>query len=267
MTPPNIGFPERWAAFNQRNAKSVSDCYPGLVATSERLLNRRVPIKSIADDIIFLLGRTAFEDYCELWALAGNGYGIGAYKILRGLYEKVVTLGYLVKHRPDIQRFYDYEMVQKRRLMNRVKEDPHMRKRFPEATYKEIEEAYEKIKGQFLDAKGRSLGWTSLDMYSLAKRAGYDLDQISINAYVIPNLKIHATVSDLADRKAPQGDGTFKFNNEPQEQYADSALVTATHILITALYIQEDYFQLGLRPEVEQLQINFARSYVNVADA
>ena len=61
-----------------------------------------------------------------------------------------------------------------------------MRKRFPEATYKEIEEAYEKIKGQFLDAKGRSLGWTPRSICIRWRRGqGYDLDQISINAYVI----------------------------------------------------------------------------------
>jgi hypothetical protein len=267
MLPPNIGFPERWAAFNQRNAKFVADCYPGLVKTSEKILNRRVPIKSLADDIIFLLGRTAFEDYCELWVLAGNGYGIGAYKILRGLYEKVVTLGYLAKHQAEIQKFYDYEIIQKRRLMNRVKRDPHLRAQFPQAAYEEIEEAYEKIKDQFLDAKGRSLSWTLLDTYSLAKKAGYKLDQISVAAYVLPNLKIHATVSDLAERKAPQGDGTFKFNNEPQEQYADSALVTATHILITALYIHEKYFRLGLRSEIEHLQVTLANSYSNRTDS
>src|ERR1022692_736694 len=160
MTHPDIGFPERWAAFNQRNDKFVTDCYPGLVKTAEKMLNRHVSIKTVGDDIIFLLGRTAFEDYCELWVLAGNGYGIGAYKILRGLYEKVVTLGYLVKHQSEIQRFCDYEIVQRKRLMNRVKEDPHVRARFSKAAYEEIDKAHEAIKGQFLDAKGRSLSWT-----------------------------------------------------------------------------------------------------------
>jgi hypothetical protein len=263
MTPPTIGYPERWAAFNQRNAEFVADCYPRLLRISEKILNRHVRITAVADDIVFLLARTTFEDYCELWLLAGNGYGIGAYKILRGLYEKVVTLGYLVRHPPDFQRFHDYAIVQQRRLMNRVKADPHMRAKFSPDTYQEIENEYDRIKDQFVDAGARSLSWTPLDTYSMAMQAGYELDQVSITAYVIPNLKIHASVSDLADRKVPQGDGTFKFNNEPQEQYADSSLITATHLLIVALFIQEDYFRLGLRVEIEQLQVSFAQSYAN----
>jgi hypothetical protein len=35
MTPPTNGYPERWAAFNQRNAAFVVDCSPGLVRISE----------------------------------------------------------------------------------------------------------------------------------------------------------------------------------------------------------------------------------------
>jgi Family of unknown function (DUF5677) len=266
MTPPNIGYPERWAAFNQRNVRFVSDCYPALVTTSEKILNRHVPIKSVADDVMFLLGRAAFEDYCELWVLAGNGYGFGAFKILRGLYEKVVTLGYLMKHQSEIQRFVDYEIVQRRRLMNRVKQDPHLRHRFPEAEYARIEAAYQSVKDQFLDTAGRSLSWTPLDTFSMAMKAGYDLDSISVSAYVLPNLKVHATVSDLAERKVSQGDGTYKFNNEPQEQHADSALVTGTHILIAALFVQEDYFELGMRSGIEQVQISFARSIMKAGD-
>jgi len=199
--------------------------------------------------------------------LAGNGYGIGAFKILRGMYEKVVTLGYLVKHQSEIQRFVDYEIVQRRRLMNRVRQNPHLKNRFTDADYDQIEASYQAVKDHFLDAKGRSLSWTALDMYSLAVKAEYDLAAISVNAYVLPNLKVHATISDLAERKVPQKNGTFIFNNKPQEQHADSALVTATSILITALLVHEDYFQLGMGPKIEQVQMSLASSFAPAGGA
>ena len=259
---PTIGYPDRWEAFNQRHAKFVATCYPDLVDLSKAVLNRHVRITSVADDVIFLLGRTAFEDFCELWVLAGNGYGIGAFKILRGLYEKVVTLGYLVKHPNEIQRFIDYGIVQTMRLMNRAKKQNFTRSKFSDAEYLAAEEAYQAVKGKFLDAKGRSLSWSPLDTFSMAMKSGYGLEEISVPGYVIPNLKIHPSISDLSERKIPSGGGTFSFSAEPQEQYADSALVTGTHTLIVALQIHDGYFKLGVGPVIEQVQTNFALAYL-----
>jgi hypothetical protein len=258
---PTIGYPDRWAAFNKRNSNFVTNCYPGLIEISTRILNRSVEINSTADEAIFLLSRTLLEDYFEMWVLAGNGYGIGAYKILRGLYEKVVTLGYLVKHRDQIQRFNDYGMVQNRRMMNRFHENKFTKHLFPDFVCEQIEASYAAVKDQFLDAQGRSPSWTVLDTFSMALQAGYELDKMSICGYVIPNLKIHATAGDLAERKKATGDGTFTFNSDPQERYADSALVASTHLLIIALLIHDDYFVTGLRPDIENLQLTFARCY------
>ncbi len=57
-----------------------------------------------------------------------------------------------------------------------------------------------------------------------------------------------------------------KFNTDAQEQYADSALVTATYLLITALYVHEDYFQLGFRQELDELHVSLGHSYMNTPD-
>src|SRR5260370_28745438 len=118
-----VGFPDRWKLFHERNAKFL-ELFPALVETCKKILNRHVPIKSVAHDVVFLLGRTTMEDYFELWVMSGNGYGIVAFKILRGLYEKVVTAGYLVNNPKEISRFVDYSTIQSRRLLNIIKEIP-----------------------------------------------------------------------------------------------------------------------------------------------
>ena len=43
------------------------------------------------DLIVYTLGRIAIDDFSELMVLGGNGWGIGALKILRGMYERVVN--------------------------------------------------------------------------------------------------------------------------------------------------------------------------------
>ena len=40
----------------------------------------------MAEPVVFYLGRAAADDFGELLILCGNGRGIGAYKILRGMY-------------------------------------------------------------------------------------------------------------------------------------------------------------------------------------
>jgi hypothetical protein len=51
--------------------------------------------KSMADITVFQLGGVIVDDFGEIITLAGNGRGVGANKILRGLYESVVTAAYI----------------------------------------------------------------------------------------------------------------------------------------------------------------------------
>ena len=56
----------------------------------------------------------------ELLVLAGNGYGIGALKILRGMYERVVTAWYLHANPEETQDFMDFYWVAQHKLARAV---------------------------------------------------------------------------------------------------------------------------------------------------
>lgn len=51
------------------------------------------------------------EDFNEVLLLCGNGYGIGAEKLIRGMYERAVTLVYLHQHPEYADDFLDYHKV------------------------------------------------------------------------------------------------------------------------------------------------------------
>src|SRR5271169_6329192 len=55
---------------------------------------RAIEDKYRTDVIVYTLGRIAVDDFSELVILAGNGWGVGALKILRGMYERIVTTAY-----------------------------------------------------------------------------------------------------------------------------------------------------------------------------
>jgi hypothetical protein len=51
-----------------------------------------------ADRVVFLMGSLCWEDFQEILLLSGNGYGIGASKVLRSLYEHAVAAQHVAKH-------------------------------------------------------------------------------------------------------------------------------------------------------------------------
>jgi hypothetical protein len=56
-----------------------------------------------ADLSSFVMARTAVDEFSELLVLASNGYGIGAFKTLRGMYERIVTSAYVALY-PEVSR-------------------------------------------------------------------------------------------------------------------------------------------------------------------
>jgi hypothetical protein len=72
--------------------------------------------KVMADRAMFGLGRIIADDFGELLTLCGNGYGIGAYKILRGMYEQLVTAAYIAKYPSEARPFVEDDPIKKWKL-------------------------------------------------------------------------------------------------------------------------------------------------------
>ena len=84
-----FGFPDEWQAFGRRHPvffKTFANLKHGI----DKGLNRTIPKTDLADKMILFLGNHCFEDFMEILLLAGNGYGIGAQKMIRGMYERAV---------------------------------------------------------------------------------------------------------------------------------------------------------------------------------
>jgi len=79
------------------------------------------------DLVMYSLVRLVIEDFNEVILLAANGTTTGAMKILRGMFERTVTVCYLEKHLQDIDLFVDYWAVSERRAANRIREDMPVR--------------------------------------------------------------------------------------------------------------------------------------------
>jgi Family of unknown function (DUF5677) len=62
----------------------------------------------------------AVDEFSEVVVLAGNGWGVGALKILRGMYELVVIAAYIAKAPEASRAFADSSWTHRLKLWNRL---------------------------------------------------------------------------------------------------------------------------------------------------
>src|ERR1700722_1401564 len=74
------------------------DRFPNLKEALRVAFVREFATEANADKVVFYSGRLAVEDFNEMLVLSGNGYGAGALKLLRGMFERLVTAHYVHTH-------------------------------------------------------------------------------------------------------------------------------------------------------------------------
>jgi hypothetical protein len=257
-----IGFSDEWQAFFERHPLwSVK--FKLLHTTSEKFFIRTFQPRDAADSVIFFMGRLCIEDFNEIFLLCGNGYGFGALKILRGLYERAVTSGYIAKNPDQAEPFLEYHHIHKGKMLK------HAKKFFAEienlVDLEEInnaEKLYKKYKDKFQEPlckrcnKYRTrLSWSSLDLLSMAKKV--DMEELYFPGYYYPTLHTHTTATSIISRVKAKADGGMSFIERSQRDWSDKALITAHNILIRVLLIQNTYFDLRLDDELGQRKDDF----------
>jgi hypothetical protein len=256
-----IGFRKEWQAFFKRHPL-WSAKLKLLHSTLEKTFIREIDPKSAADKVVFFLGRLVVEDFNEIFLLCGNGYGFAGLKILRGLYERVVTSGYIAKNPNEAESFLDYHHIQKGKMLFHSKKFFGNFTRFSPEEITRIKKLYEQNKIKFQEIVCKQCGttrtqfsWTKLDLLSMAKKIG--LDNLYFPGYFYPTLQTHATLSSLSARIKIRSDGGATFDCEVQREWADNALNAAHNLQISNLLIQNSYFNLHLDQEIEERKKDF----------
>src|SRR6185437_9268064 len=112
-----FGHEDEWLHFSDNHALLLDV----LVKAHQNCLNllkaAQLKAESSTDQTILAIGLACLKEFEEIVLLSGNGYGSGANKLLRALYERVITLSYLAKHRDKVQQFVDYSDVHWHKLL------------------------------------------------------------------------------------------------------------------------------------------------------
>ena len=204
------------------------------------------------DIIVYTLGRMATDDFGELTVLAGNGWGIGALKILRGMYERIVTSAYIAKTPEASRAFGDSFWTHKLKLWNRLSaSDPAIVERATPEVVETIKSEGKKAQERKNVSVCKYCGqtkfidpWTPLDLASMAKIAGKSLENLYGYCYLDPTSHMHATGAGMSARIV-HTDTVWLYKLDTTTE-AHVALTLGHNLILHNLGIQDEYFKLSL---------------------
>jgi hypothetical protein len=246
-----FGFEDQWQEFYQRNEEFLLRL-PNLKAACDLSFHRELDDSQLIDRVLFMLGHECEGDFFEILLLAGNGYGIGALKLLRGLYERAVTLVYLSEHPDEVERFLNYFAVSQHKLLEAIRSSYGRDTLADDERTKEQEGFYKKVCDDYRVTACKTCGttrinhtWNKLDLVAMAHATG-GLGKLIVPAYYWPLRHSHPTVSGMLARVEELPSGGIGFNTEQQPKEADSAVRLAHTILLTVLETQQKHFKLDV---------------------
>jgi len=193
-----------------------------------------------ANQMVFFLGRIAADDFGEVLVLAGNARGVGAYKVLRGMYERLVTASYIAKNPAEVQPFMDDLIVKNWKLWKRSCEAiPDLVDNVSKEEIAFLEKAYQEVK----DMKPRP------DLANMAKKSDTALANLYAPCYLEPTFHSHATMFGVQRRlRREQGKTSFR---ESTEKEARIAVELGHQLVLRVILLQNNVFSLGLDDELK----------------
>jgi len=190
--------------------------------------------------VVFFLAHQAADDFFDIVLLAAHGYGFGALKLLRPLYERVVTTMYLIAHPDEVQDFNDFADVHAWRLINHARTlGVDISQSASEQQIADIKAAYDRVEDRF----ARRSSWTKKDLKALADDVG--LGPLYASVAFWPTVQLHTTRVAIEARLTVSA-GALLFAHGPHRDEADHALRYAHDLIVYLLHKTNEFFHWGL---------------------
>lgn len=250
-----FGSPAKWEGFARRHPE-FREAMPRLHHLMEGAFIRTFHVgigePSVAEESIFYLGRLCVEDFSEILLVCGNGYGIAGKKLLRGLYERVLTGWYLHLHPAEARDFKDHWNIQRYKnavALRAVYGDDFLN----EQQMAFLKERADEVKERFVVAPERTKlrhAWTKMPVQAMAHTFP-DVGKYHELAYTDTLAHVHANYGGIEQRlKVTETANSF---GDETPASVDDAVLTAAHALVLqAIRVQVEQFKLAtLEQELE----------------
>ena len=243
-----FGVPDEWNHFAKGHSLFV-ERFDNLKSAIGICFDRTLTSADVTDKVMFLLGRLSAEDFQEVLLLCANGFGSGAFKILRVMYERVVTARWLRLQPQETELFVNYDWVQKYKLRGAICRT-FGEQILPTEAVENAEANYNQVKDQFQVTDCGKCGtkkinhtWSKLDFVSMAGKVG-NVGQYIVPGYYIPLRETHPSFGAILSRWEKSEDGGVGWDGGRQHKWAEQALMTAHYLMLNMLDLQKEHFEL-----------------------
>ena len=241
----------------QKEFQRINDRFfeklPALNGLMAKTLNRTFPTTNLTERFLVTMGHIAHEEFFEILTLSGNGFGIGAMKLLRGFYELVVTMADFIKYPADAEPFLDFHYINQHKAIH------HAKKRGQLAIFELSDEQIQQVEANYQSVKSKFTGsWKAGNLSDMADDVDPNLSLLYTSAFLLPTFLAHTTAASVMSRMKinPETD-RFGYNPEAQRKVARAALIGAHSLLLQSFAIVNDYFKLGLDSDIHQCASDF----------
>jgi len=205
----NLDFQIRFAERNE-GLPQLLNCLNDL---TQFVLNTPEP-QSTADHLILELGSIITEDLGEIVTLCYNGFINGAMKILRGMFERTVTLFHIDQYPDEAEAFENYHYIDLYKMAVELEQE-HPGEFFTKEQFDEIKAKRDKVKGNYLvkcecrkdcPEQRIDVSWSKLGLVQMAKARGFK-GRVLVFSYYVGIKETHPKMGAIYDRlKVRYGD-------------------------------------------------------------
>ncbi len=196
--------------------------------------------------IICALSRVTITGACESLLLCGNGFGTGAMKIVRGMYESRWTAEYLRQHPKEVKNYLDFSKVLLWRRLEWAQD--YKADSVQRSDMEKAEADYQMVKGRFTDGKGKvRQQWFKKSIRAMAKKIGREKEYNL--PYSIACSIHHCNFEGLAAQwKSDEGEATPDV--APSEAWVNRALIAVRTNLWFVLNTLNDAYGLDFQEKL-----------------
>jgi hypothetical protein len=251
-SPRGLGFPDFADTVFEKCGAALERAHADSHLANE-MLAAAPPRMSRDQIVVFMLVRMTITGWVELLILVGNGAGLGAMKIARGMFETAVMAEYLRRMPEEIEDYVEYGHVlsaKRLKLYSQVLT--------PERT-ESIEREYARVKPRFQNSDGRMRGaWNKHPLRYMAEKIGGSQEyELSYSlAASIHHGNFEAMIAQLSGDK-----GQLDVEEPPSMEWIEGALLIGHLYLRLALHTLNEFFKLGFDSRLEEAGAACERVY------